>query len=310
MSVAVSGGYPQYDSTGTSKFIPEIWSGKLLVKFYAATCLTEVTNNDYEGEVKAQGDKVYIRTVPDITISDYQKGQNLTNQVPTSTPVTLTVDKAKYWSVVIDDIDKAQTDLKLMDSFTGDAAEKMKITIEKQVFGAVYADVAATNKGATAGVDSGDINLGTEAAPVQLTATNAVDKLLDLGVVMDEANLPETGRFAIIPPWFGRMLKASDLKNAQLTGDKVTPLRNGLIGEVDRMKIFVSNNLAKVVNGSSVNVWHCLAGIKDAVSFASQLTNVEALRSTTTFGNIMRGLNVYGFKTTKTDALCDLIVRK
>lgn len=309
MSVAVSAGYPQYDSSGTSKFIPEVWSGKILVKFYAATCLSEITNNDWEGEIKAQGDRVHIRTTPDVTIRDYQKGQNLTNEVPESPPIELVVDKAKYFSVIVDDIDKAQADVKLMDMFSSDAGEKMKIVIEKQVLGAVYADVAATNKGTAAGKESGDINLGTEAAPVVATSANAVDLILDAGLTLDEANVPETGRFIVIPPWVGRMLKASDLKNAQLTGDKVTPLRNGLIGEIDRFKVFLSNNLAKVNNGTK-NVWHAIAGTRDGISFASQLTNVETLRAQTTFGNILRGLNVFGFEVTKTDALVDLVVAK
>lgn len=309
MSVAVSAGYPQYDSSGTSQFIPELWSGKILVKFYAATCLSEVTNNDWEGEVKAMGDTVHIRTCPDITINDYTKGQNLTNEVPESAPIELKVDKAKYFSVIVDDIDKAQADVKLMDMFSGDAAQKMKITIEKSVFGAVYADVVAANKGATAGVDSGSINLGTEAAAVVVTKDNAVDVLLDTGLVLDEQNVPDVGRWALIPPWFARLLKSSDLKNAYLTGDATSPLRNGKIGEINNTHLYVSNNLTKVGTGAAA-VWHCLAGTNDAITFASQLTNVESLRSTTTFGNIMRGLNVYGFKTVKGEALVDLVVKR
>lgn len=310
MSVAVNvaSGYPQLDSSGTSKFIPEIWSGKILVKFYASTCLTEVTNSDWEGEVKAQGDKVYIRTIPDITIRDYEKGQSLQTETPQSAPITLTVDKAKYFAVIVDDIDKVQMDVKLIDMYTGDAAQKMKITIEKQVFGTVYADIPSTNKGTAAGAESGSINLGTEAAPVTITAANALDKILDCGNVLDEKNIPDAGRFIIIPPWFARHLKASDLKQAYMTGDSVSPIRNGKLGEIDRFSIYVNNNLTKITSGG--NKWHVLAGTRDGISWASQLTDVETIRSTTTFGNIVRGLNVYGYKVTKGDALVDLVVAR
>ena len=41
-----------------NKFIPEIWSGKLIEKFYASTVLAAISNTDYEGEIKNQGDKV------------------------------------------------------------------------------------------------------------------------------------------------------------------------------------------------------------------------------------------------------------
>ncbi|MDV7397249.1 hypothetical protein RZS08_37965, partial [Arthrospira platensis SPKY1] len=119
MSLAVSGNYYGAGNgvdayAGASQFIPEVWSGKLQVKFYKSTVLGEITNNDWEGEIKGQGDKVYIRTIPTINISNYTKGMNLTSQVPTSTPLELNIDKGKYFQVVIDDVDAVQADVKLM----------------------------------------------------------------------------------------------------------------------------------------------------------------------------------------------------
>jgi len=310
VAVNVASGYPQLSAANASgaKFIPELWSGKILVKFYQTTCLPEVTSSDWEGEIKGMGDKVYIRQIPDVTIRDYEKGQTLTLETPTSTPVELLIDKAKYFAVIVDDIDKAQVDVKLMDMYTSDASKRMTITIEKAVFGDVYASAVAANKGLTAGAESGSINLGTEAAPVSVTASNAVDKLLDATNVLDEQNT--TGqRYAVIPPWYARHLKSSDLKNAYLTGDSVSPLRNGKIGTIDNLDIYVSNNLTKVGTGATAK-WHCLLGTRDAITWAAQLTDVETLRSTTTFGNILRGLNVYGYKVVKGTALVDLVVAR
>jgi hypothetical protein len=63
---------PAYSgNAATGSFVPEIWSGKLIEKFYAATVLAAIANTDYEGEIKSQGDKVKIRTKPTITIRDY-----------------------------------------------------------------------------------------------------------------------------------------------------------------------------------------------------------------------------------------------
>ena len=74
--------YPQYTGSGSAgKFIPEIWSGKLQTKFYKSTVLGDITNNDWEGEINGQGDKVHIRSIPTVTIADYQKGQSLANEV-------------------------------------------------------------------------------------------------------------------------------------------------------------------------------------------------------------------------------------
>jgi len=327
MSLAVSGNYYGAGSgvdsyAGASGFIPEIWSGKLQVKFYKSTVLGEITNNDWEGEIKGHGDKVNIRSIPTITINNYQKGMNLTNQVPTSAPLELNIDKGKYFAVILDDVDKVQADVQLMDMFTDDASQQMKIAIDGDVLGGVFADAATANKGANAGALSGGINLGATGAPRQITSSTVLDMILDMGLCLDEQNVPETGRWVVIPAWMASMIKRSDLKQAYLTGDSVTPLRNGKLGMIDRFTLYVSNNLATTADlggdaapgGTAANAdstaWNIMAGTRDAISFASQITNVETLRSQQTFGNIMRGLNVYGYKVTKPEALVHGYIRK
>lgn len=302
MSFPVASGRTQY----SANFIPEIWSGKLQVKFYKTTVFSEISNNDWEGEIKGQGDKVRIRTIPTITINSYNKGDNLTNQVPTSTPIELNIDKGKYFAVVLDDVDAVQTDVKLMDMFTNDATQQMKIAIDGDLLDNVKAAAAATtNRGATAGAISANINLGIEGTPRAVTKANVLDLILDMGQVLDEQNVPETGRYVVIPAWMAALIKNSDLKQAYLTGDSVSPLRNGKLGMIDRFTLYVSNNLP-----SHSGDQHILAGTKDAISFASQMTNVETLRAQTTFGNIVRGLNVYGYSVVKPEALVNAVVVK
>lgn len=320
MAVGVTSGYYVAGQTTNSygaNFVPEIWSGKLQVKFYKSTVLGEITNNDWEGEIKDQGDKVNIRTIPTITISDYTKGMNLAAQVPVSTPITLTIDYGKYFNVVIDDIDAVQADVKLMDMFTNDASQQMKIGIDSLVLtqlstagASTTALAAAGNKGAYAGAISGDgsttgINLGTTAAPITLSKANVLDTILNMGQALDEQNVPEDGRWLVIPAWMAAFIKNSDLKQAYLTGDTTSPLRNGKIGMIDRFTIYTSNNLYAASAKTTL-----LAGTRDAVSFASQITNVETLRAQATFGNIMRGLNVFGFKVVKPEALVAAVVTK
>ena len=297
------------------KFIPEIWSGKMAVKFYLATTLTEITNNDWEGEIKAHGDKVKIRHVPTVTIRDYQKGLPLTNERPTTTVVELLVDKGKYFSVIVDDVDKVQSDIKLMDIFANDAAEQMKIAVETVVYESAYTSAATGNYGTNAGVKSGNINLGAVGAPLAVSKSNVLDWIVDMGTVLDEQNVPETGRWLLLPPALAARVKKSDLKDASLAGDGTSILRNGRLGMIDRFTLYSTNNLHKVTDlgadGSAggtgpnedVPAYNVMAGTRDAISFASQITNVETLRSETTFGNIVRGLNVFGFKVTKPEAL-------
>jgi len=296
-----SGAYPSRRGI----FIPELWSGKLLEKFYASTVFGMIANTDWEGEIKQKGDTVHIRQRPDVTISDYEKGDTIVYEDLESALVDLTVDYAKLFAFKIDKIDEKQADVKLMDIWAADAAEQMKIAIDKVVLGAVYTGAAATNQGATAGKYSVNINLGTEAAPLSIDKTNVLDLLVDLGTVLDEADVPESGRWVVLPPALCGKIKKSDLKDASVTGDGTSVLRNGRLGVIDRFTLFSSNHLTKVTDaGTSKKSWQIIAGTNHAITFASQITEMDYLpKLERTFGSAMRGLNVFGFKVVKGDAM-------
>lgn len=291
MAYPYAAGTVSYSGT----FIPEIWSGKLIEKFYDSTVLTAISNTNYEGEIRNQGDKVKIRTIPTLQINDYESGQTLVNQRPQSNIVELLIDKGKYWSAIVDDVQDVQSDIGLMNMWAQDAAEQMKITVDTDVLGNIVTGIDAKNKGASAGRISGSLNLGATSAPVQLSKTNVLDFIVDMGTVLDEQNIPETGRFLVLPFWVSALLKKSDLKDASLTGDNTSPMRNGRIGMIDRFTVYQNNNLSRVTDGSNV-CYDIIAGHKNGLTFASQLTKTESLRAESTFGNIMRGLQVYGYK--------------
>lgn len=306
MAISNAVGFPEY----SGNIVPsKIWSKKILVKFYEATVFSEIANTDYEGEIKGKGDSVEIRTTPKITTSPYNKGQNLNIQRPDVNVVTLNIDKARYWNYVDDDATKGLSDLNYINDWAVAATNQMKVDVDSECLAAVYADAHKKNKGATAGINSGDINLGATGAPILLDKTNIIDYLLDAKLALLEQNVPEEDCWAVLPSWATNMLKKSDLKDANMTGDKESILRNGRIGMIDGMPIYRSN-LLPVVSDGGFNVTNILVGHKSALTFASAFTNSESLRAESTFGTIYRGLQVYGIKTVKPEALSVLYARK
>lgn len=295
MAFPNSAGRPQY----SGNFIPEIWSGKLIENFYDATVLTAISNTDYEGEIKKFGDTVNIRTTPTINIRTYTKGQVLVTENPDSPKIQLLIDKGDYFACIEDDIDKVQSDIKLMDMWSKDASEQMKIKIDQRVLAALPAGVVAANKGATAGRVSAAYNLGTNASPRAITKTDVLEYIVDFGSVLDEANAPESNRYIVIPARMAGLIKKGDLKDASLTGDGLSPIRNGRLGMIDRFTLYVSHNLS-VASGGKFDI---LAGHKMGFTFASQMTEMESLRAESTFGDIIRGLQVYGYQTVKGEAM-------
>ena len=309
MAVDAAGGTPQYSGT----FVPEIWSANLLVKFYSATVLAAISNTDYEGSIRDGGDKVIIRQVPDITIRSYNKNQSLVIQRPEAPNKELEIDKAEYFNFICDDIDKHQTDIHLMDSWSDDAGEQMKVKIEdgndSGVLSTIYSDAHASNAGASAGAKSGDINMGATGAAVVLTTADILTTIINAGLVLDEQNVPGSQRSFVIPPWMAAMIKLSDLKDASLAGDATSILRNGKLGMIDRFTLYGSNLLTSVTDGGNT-AWHAIACQRHALTFAAQMVKMESLRSESTFGTLVRGLNVYGYKVLKPEAMVDVYIRK
>lgn len=310
MSYPVSPGRPNY----SGNFIPEIWSGKLIENFYDATVLAAISNTDYEGEIRQYGDTVNIRTTPEITIRDYVKGQTLTVENPDKPKLQLLIDKGEYFACVEDDVDKVQSDINLMDTWSKDASERMKIKIDQRVLTDILPGVASTNKGATAGAISASFNLGVTTSPLTVTkdgagsTTSVIDLLVDIGTVLDEANAPEGNRFVVIPAKMAGLIKKSELKDASLTGDGTSIIRNGRLGMIDRLTVYVSHNLKRASVGGATE-YSIIAGHKMGFTFASQMTNMETIRAESTFGNIVRGLQVYGYKVTKGEALATAIIK-
>ena len=258
-------------------------------------------------------DKVYIRTIADITTFDYQKGMVLPKQRPESPDIELLINQGRAWNVLLDDVDKIQSDIDLLNKFTDDAAKQIQITVDAQLLGSAYSDASTYNYGATAGKITAGYNLGASGAPVQITKTNIIDYITYCGGVLDENDVPDESRWMVIPSWMAVMIKGSDLKDASLSGDPKSTLRTGLLGMIDRFVIYSSNSCGSVAaasEGSGFKSYYALFGNKDAISFANQFLKTESLRSTDSFDTIVRGLMVWGFKVTKPEGLGFMYVRK
>lgn len=273
-------------STGTTSevnFIPEVFSKLLQAKFYKKSILPAISNTDYEGEISGQGEKVTIRTVPAVTINNY--AGTITTQELTTAKVEMLIDKAKYYSFKVDDVLAAQADINMLEGASSDASEGMRIAVETDV-------LAASVTGAT-----------TIGSQTTITAANILAQILAISTSLDELNIPEEGRFIVLNPAQISLLKQSELRQAYLTGDSTSPLRNGKVGMVDRFNVYQSNMLYKPAAGADAGYTHVLAGHPKALSFASQFTNTETVRMESTFGDQVRGLKVFGSKVVTPDAL-------
>lgn len=301
MGVPRAGGVPEYGPGGTINFNPEIYSGKLVEKFYKTTVFGEICTTDYEGDIAGFGANVVIRTVPDVTVSDYVIGAGLSAQYPSRNSVTLSIDQAKSFNVALNTVDSRQSDLDLSDIFANDGSIQLKIAADVDMLSTIPAQVAAQNQGATAGADSQNIRLGTVTAPVTLVASgatglqqNVVDWIVGCGTVLDEQNVSDEGRWMVLPPWIIALIKRSDLRIASLAGDGVSILRNGKVGMIDRFTIYQSRNVLKSLTPQLA--WATMFGHSAGLAFAAQIVEAQMIDNPNDFGYLIRGLMVFGYR--------------
>lgn len=292
--VPQASGVPDYGPTGTIDYIPEIYSGKLVEKFYKSTVFGEIATTDYEGEIAGFGSNVIIRTVPDVVVSDYVVGAGLSAQYPGSNSVTLSIDQAKSFAVALNLVNMRQSSVDMADVFANDGSIQLRLAADADMLETIPAEVSADNSGTRAGADSDSINLGDSTNPVSLTKTNIVDFIVDTGTVLDEQNVPDEGRWMVAPPWFMALVKQSDLKIASLTGDSVSIARNGKVGEVDRYTLYQSRNLLRQTSPGPAT--YLMFGHSAGLTFAAQIVECQMIDNPSDFGYIIRGLMVFGYQ--------------
>jgi hypothetical protein len=262
----------------------------------------------YEGEISSYGDKVYIRTIADVNGFNYYKGMTLPITRPESPDVELTIDHGYGWNIYLDDVDKVQSDLPLLEKWTGDAVKQMDIAVDSAVLAAIYADADTYNCGTTAGKITGKYNLGASGSPVQLTKDNVLSYIIDAGACLGENDVPEEDCWMVIPEIMAGLIQKSELREVSVSGDPKSIIRTNTLGKIGRFVLYSSNNLGSVAaasEGSGFQSFYILFGNRDALTFAAQMDGkkTQHLISPTSFDQIVRGLMIYGYKVVKGQGL-------
>lgn len=272
-------------SNDYTNFIPEVWSTKLSAILDNSCVMMQCVNKDYEGEIKKAGDTVHIRTFGNVTIKTYAGA--VTYDELTSPMQDLLIDQKNYFAFKVDDISKAQSNIDIMAGYTERA--RVAIDIAKDTFVlSKYADVPAGNI------------VHANGSALALTSSNAYTEFVQIARKLKNANAVQTGGkkpwVVINPDVESVLVQDTNFIKATALGDKV--MREGSIGRIAGLDVLVCTNLQAISGKIPV-----MAGTNDAISFASQVTEVESLRLEGSFDTAVRGLYVYGAKTVVPAAL-------
>lgn len=330
-----------YGNLPNGVFSPTLYSKKVQKQFRRTSVSEAITNSDYFGEIKSYGDSVKIIKEPEITVTPYARGTQLTPQDIEDSDFYLIVDRANSFIFRIDDIEKQQSHVNWMELASDRAAYNMSMVYDRDILGYLSgyeynegtrlwtarttpvgskSEAAADNdellpahkvaRGSFGGANTDSISIGVagtyDATPLQLL--NRFNRLLDM------QNVPKEGRYVVLDPVF--IEKLMDENSKFINGDYnpgADQLTNGKLieGKIRGFKVYESNNLPQVGTGagtvstvgSSTNYGVILAGWEGAAATAQQLEKTESFRDPTAFGDIVRGMHLYGRKILKPQGL-------
>ncbi|MCT4592529.1 MAG: phage capsid protein [Candidatus Gracilibacteria bacterium] len=234
----------------------EAWSSVLQEVLRERFIGKEIANTKFEGNFDGT-DKVHFPKMSKITV------QNLSSSYDSPAPQDLTVtdeqfvlNQRKAWAVKLSEEDVRQMKVSPNDQFIADAAESFAKAYDDAIL-SQYLNAEHTADAALVGGTSGD--------GASLTKDNIYQFIIEIGRLLDEANVPQTDRFIILSPKEKALLLQSPaLVRSTKVGDKT--IVSGEVGTVDNFTIYCSNNLKK-----ASDIRHALAGGGRPVCFAANI---------------------------------------
>lgn len=276
-------------------FSPVIYSRKVLLSLKKKSIADAITNTEFEGEIKAFGDSVRIIKQPNVTVSDYTRGKAMQSQDLLDEDITMTIDQAKAYQFYMDDIELAHEHVSFEDMATDSGSYALKDAYDVNILTAINSGVDSDNALGSKTVGFGS---GNDFTPLDLISR--------MSRVLDDNNIPDESRWFAASPAYFEALRREDSKliEVQVTGDSKSTVRDARLGTslmIHGMMLYKSNNMP--TSGTVV-----LAGHKGAVATASSILKSEVIRSQDSFGNIYRGLFVFGRKVLRATALVSATV--
>ena len=292
-----------------SFFLPQVYSKKVLNFFRKASVVEAVTNTDYAGEIASFGDTVKIVKEPTITVYQYERGQDVTQTKLTDQELTLIVDTANAFKFKVDDIESNMSHVNWREAAASSAAYALRDAFDEGVLATMFSGTSSSGPDHILGTDSAtDLAAGTFDGTGNLdigfgsSEHDPVDVLAHFARLLDDQNIPEEGRWFVASPDFYEQLSqaSSKLMSVDYNAGQGS-LRNGLVtsGKLRGFNMYKSNNIASTTNAAG----KCIGGHISSTATAQTITSSEVLRDPSSFGDIVRGLHVYGAKVLRDGAL-------
>jgi len=284
MSNLPYGPNPNASYTG---FVGEVWSQKINLGLNQNCVMLQCVNRDWQSEADKGVEAINIISPTDVSIAQYT-GEFEGYETISGGSTVLHLDQNVSFGLTIPDIDQAQSNVSIADTVIKKAQKAVESAIDKYLF-SFYTDAQNT--------------LGTVESPVELTPETVYAKFVELAKTLKNSGAlssNNTGWVVVNPAVEEVLLLSKQFTGASGLGD--SSIKNGAIGRIAGLDVLVSANVGELTDGKYV----VMAGVNEAITYASQLKKIETLRAENSFSSIIRGLYTFGGLTLQPKGIASL----
>jgi N4-gp56 family major capsid protein len=227
-------------TVNTAGFIPEVWSDEIIAAYkknlVAANLFKKMSMKGKKGDVMhfpspARGSAAVKTASSQVTLI-----------AESGTEKTVTINQHYEYSRLIEDFAEVQALSSLRRFYTDDAGYALATRIDTSLI--------ELGRGAQGGSGTAAYNkayLAGDGSTLYVDGTNIGTALTDAGLRraiqrLDDSDVPMDGRFLIVPPSTrNTMMGLARFTEQAFVGDGAT-IRNGQIGDVYGVKVFVTTN--------------------------------------------------------------------
>lgn len=308
--------------TNANGAIPIIFSKKLALAYGTkGMAITDnLTNDNYAGEIKEAGDRVRI-VVPIVPADNAIAFGTDAEVCPTFQSVApesldLVINKVATFGLAIDDVQKAQTQFKQwLDGQATAYGEKLKFLRNVEIGEYMFTATAENNHQFADGGQGGTLGTPLTGITSQNIFTHLLkvkEALIKSGAVgadgtysfkpMEEEARDERAVLVVTPEMHTLIMSSYRVGGRSVDMADVV-VKDGAVSRVAGMDVVIDKSLNKIAEKNKSTGLPFLAGTKNAVTKAQQISKVESVRDPYCFRDLIKGIDLYGYKLVHPEAL-------
>lgn len=251
------------------KFIPKnVISGMVLARLNKQLVFASLVNFANANGL-GKGDSYRVPGVGNITIGNYT-GADITVQDLADTGTDIAINQAKYFAFYLDKVDNYESAMNVLPMYVDRGAYGLANAVDQFIAGGITADAKVVTGGT-------------------LDETNVLDWVTSIKVEMDKANVPQTGRWLVVPPAVAGAIAKTNIEGSATTLESART--TGYVQTYLGFSIYMSNNLTSGATSAS-NM--AVAGVPAGYQYVQSLSDMEFMDAEKRFASLSKGLLVYG----------------